>query len=454
MKKCILVIGIILFTFGTMAQSIGIGTTIPHASAALEIKANNKGLLMPRTSTTSRTGIASPAKGLMLYDTTTGSFWFHNGSAWTQMNAGGGTWLLAGNSGTTPATNFIGTKDNQSLRFRVNNNWAGEISVGLRNTSLGYDAGKAVTTGDNNTAIGNNALIANTTGTINTAIGAYTLAATSTSNYNVAVGGYALNKNTSGTQNTATGVFSLGSNNTGYQNTAAGFYSLYSNAGGFSNAAFGDQALTSNTSGNYNVAVGEAALGSSQTGDDNVGIGDGALGKNTNGFGNTATGSSALYANVGGSYNSAFGYNAGVTNAGLNNATAIGANAQVSASNTMQLGDDNVTNVNTNGNITVQNGKGIIRSSDGTQQKKVTTLVTVNVLIGAGGTVNGPFTFPEAFSSPPDVYIGDITGGGGFAEKVMTIAGVTATGGSLFVYNPGNADTPNYTVKIIAIGPQ
>ncbi len=471
MKKLIIAIGIIISSTGIIAQSIGIGTTTPDASAALEIKSNTKGLLMPRTSTTTRTGISSPAKGLILYDTTTSSFWFHNGTAWAQINAGGGNWLLQGNAATNPATNFMGTADNQPLRFRVNNNWAGELSPGLLNTSLGYNAGKAVTTGDNNIALGNNALTANTSGALNTAIGSNALAVSSTSNYNVAIGGFALKANTNGTQNTAIGTFSLYANNTGFQNTATGFYALYSNQGGNSNAAYGDQALSYNTSGSYNVAMGEgtllqnttgnnntavgpAALTYNSTGHDNTATGEGSLYNNNTGYYNTASGSNSLVTNVGGSNNTALGFSADVASGGLTNATAIGANAKVVASNTIQLGDDNVAAVSTFGNITVQNGKGLIRSSDGTQQMKVTTLVTVNSTIGAGGTLSFAFAFSQSFSAPPDVYIGDIVGGGGFAEKVMTIASVSGSGAKLFIYNPGITDTPNYTVKIIAIGPQ
>lgn len=42
-------------------QNIGIGTTTPGSSAMPEIKSNDKGLLIPRTSTTARVTI--PAAG-------------------------------------------------------------------------------------------------------------------------------------------------------------------------------------------------------------------------------------------------------------------------------------------------------------------------------------------------------------------------------------------------------
>jgi hypothetical protein len=108
------------------------------------------------------------------------------------------------------------------------------------------------------------------------------------------------------------------------------------------------------------------------------------------------------------------------------------------------------------GNITVQNGKGIIRSNDGTQQKKVIKDVLVNLTLTAGASAAIAFTFPETFSAAPDTYVGNIVGGvGGWAEVVMSVANITTTGGNLYVFNPrGISWSPNYTVRIIAIGPQ
>ena len=108
--------------------------------------------------------------------------------------------------------------------------------------------------------------------------------------------------------------------------------------------------------------------------------------------------------------------------------------------------------VNVVGKITVQGGKGIIRSSDNTQRKMVVTTVTVNTTIIGGATTNISFNFAENFTANPVVYVGDATGGG-FAEVFMTLANVTTTGGKLFIYNPKTtSQSPNYTVKIIALG--
>jgi hypothetical protein len=109
-----------------------------------------------------------------------------------------------------------------------------------------------------------------------------------------------------------------------------------------------------------------------------------------------------------------------------------------------------------NGNIRVQNDKGIIRSNDGTQQKKVTKDVLVNVTLAAGATTSISFSFPESFSAIPDTYIGHVvSGAGGWAEVVMTVALVSTTGGVLYIYNPRSSSAnPNFTIRIIAIGAQ
>lgn len=64
------------FSFTAISQNVGIGTATPHASAALEINSNNRGVLVPRLTTAQRTAISSPATGLLVFDNTSNSFWF------------------------------------------------------------------------------------------------------------------------------------------------------------------------------------------------------------------------------------------------------------------------------------------------------------------------------------------------------------------------------------------
>ncbi len=82
------------------AQNISINNdgSKPNANAMLDVKAFNKGILIPRTSTTSRTAIPN-TKGLLVYDTTINSFYYNDGSAWQQ--------IAKGNSSLSGTTNYI-----------------------------------------------------------------------------------------------------------------------------------------------------------------------------------------------------------------------------------------------------------------------------------------------------------------------------------------------------------
>lgn len=85
MKKIFFLLLTILFITIGYAQSVGIGTINPDASAKLDISSDKTGVLVPRMTTTDRNRIVNPAKGLLVFDSTTNNFWFYNGNAWSQM---------------------------------------------------------------------------------------------------------------------------------------------------------------------------------------------------------------------------------------------------------------------------------------------------------------------------------------------------------------------------------
>ncbi len=74
-----------LLSLTTFSQ-VGIGTTTPDGSAMLDVSATNKGMLVPRMTTAQRTAIATPATGLMVFDTDNNSFWFFDGIAWKSIS--------------------------------------------------------------------------------------------------------------------------------------------------------------------------------------------------------------------------------------------------------------------------------------------------------------------------------------------------------------------------------
>ena len=128
--QALLVVG--LLSACLHAQSVGIGTATPHSSARLHIEDNARGLLIPNvalTGTNDVTTVSNPALSLLVYNTNTATgptavtpgFYYWNGSRWVRLLGGGDAWLLTGNAGTNPATNFLGTTDAQPLCIRVDN---------------------------------------------------------------------------------------------------------------------------------------------------------------------------------------------------------------------------------------------------------------------------------------------------------------------------------------------
>ena len=294
----------------TSNVNVGIGTTNPNSSSLLELSSTSKGLLIPRMSQVQRLAITTPANGLLTYQTDgISGFYFYNGTGWVSVLDKSSGWSLAGNAGTNPASNFIGTIDNQPLIFKFNNEVAGQ----LNNT--------------NNTAFGRGALLNNTNSGSNTAFGINALRLNTTGQGNTATGAGSLNQNTTGTQNTAIGSSALTNNTTGNANTATGAGTLVLNTTGFGNTANGINSLLNNTTGNQNTAFGGGAVNFSTTGNDNTGLGYGSLTSNTSGSQNTGVGSGS-----------------NVLTGNISNATAIGAKSRVDCDNCLVLGSVNGVN--------------------------------------------------------------------------------------------------------------
>ena len=145
MKKLYLIVMVILFGFqiNVLAQeggmSIGKGDSDADSSAILELVSSNKGLLIPRLSSTERESINSPANGLIVYDTTFSNFYYWNGSKWISIS---GVNVSSGNSfpvGAKSGDLFFNTSEN-SLYISISGFWvvAGSKKqvLDLNNTTL------------------------------------------------------------------------------------------------------------------------------------------------------------------------------------------------------------------------------------------------------------------------------------------------------------------------------
>jgi trimeric autotransporter adhesin len=276
--------------------------------------------------------------------------WFLVGKS----NTESADWKLTGNAGTNQYQNFVGTTDNQNLRFRVNNNPSGlignnNVSLGQNalkndtvpqtglagNVAIGVNALKVNTVGSSNIAIGNNALLKNINAHQNIAIGDSSLSEIiSGFNSNVAVGSKVL-KRINGVSNVGIGNISMGGNVTGgnfNRSVVIGDSAMSNTSNTLDNVAIGNKA--SQKGGSENVSIGAEVM-QNNSGGQNVAIGYQSLKGSQNGFTgfNTSVGYRSMANVYAGGYNVAIGHTALENGTNTNNNVAIGYKAENEAVN-------------------------------------------------------------------------------------------------------------------------
>lgn len=127
MRPYLLILLVVVFRTVAQAQ-VGFGNPSPDPSSILDLTANDKGFLIPRMTQSQREALAlnSPARSLLVFDTTLGSFYFYDGGNWYSLNewvrtAGSNTVSLTGNASVTGAvTAATVTANNYTLNSAGN----------------------------------------------------------------------------------------------------------------------------------------------------------------------------------------------------------------------------------------------------------------------------------------------------------------------------------------------
>ena len=230
----LLFISSVFFTTGVYAQNVGVGTSSPDSSAKLDITSTDGGLLIPRMTVAQRDAIASPATGLMIFQTdgTVGFYYYYNG-AWTAI--GGGSSAASG------ALEEITENGNTGYRI-AGRDAANYGDIGNNAIDLSYSNTTSTTRG--------------ATGAFSTAMGSYT---TASGDYSTAMGdgttasGYistAMGDGTTASEYISTAMGD-GTTASGYISTAMGSYTT---ASGDESTAMG---YRTTASGWVSTAMGE-----------------------------------------------------------------------------------------------------------------------------------------------------------------------------------------------------
>ena len=294
----------VLFATGSLAaqaQNVGIGTTAPNASAALDIVSSTKGALLPRLTSAQRGTIANPATGLLMFQTDAPmGFYYNAGTAaapqWQLLNPNGdnlgnhtatqdlklGTYALTGTGADLGTIIGLGIRADGGLNL-------GQNTTG-QNIYLGYQAGQSNTTGSNNLFSGYQSGINNTTGNNNLFSGSSSGFSNTTGSNNLFSGSFSGYRNTTGNNNLFSGTNSGQNNTTGYNNLFSGVNSGQNNTTGYDNLFSGYQSGQNNTTGNNNQFSGNASGQNNTTGSFNFMEGPGAGMRTTTGGGNLFVG--------------------------------------------------------------------------------------------------------------------------------------------------------------------
>jgi hypothetical protein len=118
---------------------------------------------------------------------------------------------------------------------------------------------------------------------------------------------------------------------------------------------------------------------------------------------------------------------------------------------------DVVGNTNIDGNLTVNAGKGIVRSDDATQMiiEDLTTPSTLNFTLASNG-FTGPFTynFANTYSAPPAIAFGSTSGITNPQNIIFSIQAISTTQVTIWVKNIGTTTSvaSNASIKAMVVG--
>ena len=153
-KVTLLLLGFLTIAVVSNGQlKIGDNPTSIQKSSILELESSRQGLLLPRLADTTSINALNPPDGMIIYLNTDNSLRLRSNGYWKKiadLSEASANWSLKGNTGTNPATNFIGTVDGQPLVIRTKNNeqlridTSGNLGIGTNAPTAKLDVNGAV----------------------------------------------------------------------------------------------------------------------------------------------------------------------------------------------------------------------------------------------------------------------------------------------------------------------
>jgi hypothetical protein len=372
MKHLLLYLFLIIGISAHAQVAINTDASAPDNSAMLDVKSTNRGMLVPRMTTAQRTAIASPASGLLVFDNTSGSFWFYSAGSWVELTDQGSLQWTPSGSNISYSTGNVGIGDatpSETLtvgngdKFQVSGS-QGDVTFTDDDASIQFPA----TTNPNSPMI-----YMFGSGTLNadrmvlshspaypqwgieykdtTDVFHFRSQSIRRFSFNMANGRMGIGTTDPLAKLDVNGdvIFNgvsvgMGSGNQ-ISNTVVGRTALNSNTVGNNNSAFGVSALQENSSGNNNTAIGSSSMLSNINGSQNTAVGYLSMNSSQTSSYNTTLGYSAGDYLSNSNYNTLIGALSTVTSLNISNSTGLGYLAMPTASNMVRIGNTAVNSI-------------------------------------------------------------------------------------------------------------
>ncbi len=283
---------VLMFFLGVVPRleaqvSVNTSGAAANPKSMLDISSTDKGLLIPRMTTTQlntfAAGLDTGEKGMLVFDTDQNRFYLWDGASLVEVKSGNIDKLQDSNN------------DSEIYLFSQYGEDMAVIKI-QNNDYFKFKAGRMEFVNN-----GESVFIGNTAG----------MDDNHDDNKNVFVGSYSGRHNTTGFYNLATGYGSLKNNLSGYRNVALGYWAMLANSSGSNNTAVGESSLKFADSSSYNTAIGSSSLLTLHNGSSNTAVGTSSLYYLASGDDNTIVGEAAGSHVDTGNANVMIGYSSG-----------------------------------------------------------------------------------------------------------------------------------------------
>lgn len=132
----------------SVAQSVSVNNdgSLPDPTAIFDVKSGNKGILIPRMDSLSRKSIASPAKGLMVFDTTYNAYYYYASGRWNTVGSDASTIAFRAIRKTNFTTSSSTSMPFDSVEYNIGGGFSGGYFIAPTDGVYHFDVAAAIQT--------------------------------------------------------------------------------------------------------------------------------------------------------------------------------------------------------------------------------------------------------------------------------------------------------------------